>query len=412
MVKRWEPENLDALRSFVENGGASETRFYEFKEQLPSNKAVAKQLAGFAINGGSLVIGVAEPESGRFEVRPIKHADLREKVGQIAQSGVDPPLFIESRLLKEPNDDSRGVLWITVPPSPEAPHQVGGVYYERGDTQTQPMKDGAVVRLMTARRRTIDEITAKLEEFMENDPIPNGTKAHVFGIAEPIGASPEELYEAIKGEDGWLAFCEEAKRSIEEYPPVPGLSSHGACRPWHTLSQRGGVAEPNSYTVHSCENFEMDDDHSVFRMSFRDDGTITYFNNVGSTPPITSGLDIPPDKYFLRARWIVASCLDVLDAARAVARHTGQRRSWDVGFGLTGTKGLYEYGNQSRISHPSRRPFPDPSYKRLERVNHQQIEADVWGVARKLTRRFLTGCDLKFEQIARELGYIEAGDTT
>ena len=283
VVKRWEPENLDALRSFVENGGASETRFYEFKEQLPSNKAVAKQLAGFAIDGGSLVIGVAEPESGRFEVRPIKHADLREKVGQIAQSRVDPPLFIKSRLLKEPNDDSRGVLWITVPPSPEAPHQVGGVYYERGDTQTQPMKDGTVARLMTARRRTIDEITAKLEEFMENDPIPNGTKVHVFGIAEPIGASPEELYEAIEGEDGWLAFCAEAKRSIEEYPLGPGQSSQGAwCRPWYALSRPGGVAEPNGYRVRSHENGEMADDHGVFRMSFRDDGTITYFNNVGS----------------------------------------------------------------------------------------------------------------------------------
>ena len=107
----------------------------------------------------------------------------------------------------------------------------------------------------------------------------------------------------------------------------------------------------------------------------------------------------------------MASCLDVLDAARAVARHTGQRRSWDVGFGLTETKGLYERGNPSRTFGASQ-PFPDPSYKGLVRVSHQQLEADVWGVARKLTRRFLTGCDLKFEHIARELGYIEAGDTT
>ena len=409
MTERWEPKDLDALRSFVENGDASETRFYEFKERLPSNKAVAKELAGFAIDGGSLVIGVAEPESGKFDVKPVEHAGLREKVEQIAQSRVDPPLLVESRVLKDPNNDALGVLWVTVPPSPEAPHQVGGVYYERGDTETRPMSDGAVARLMAARRKSIEEVRSKLENLMENDPIPNGKTAHVFGIAEPIGAGPEELYEAIGGDDGWFGFCEGARRSIEEYPLVPRQSSHGANRPWYLLCQPGGVVGPNGYTVRSSANAETGDDDYVLRLSFGEDGTITYFNNVGSVAPRDGQGNNAPYEYVIDAKVVVGSCLDVLDAALAVARRTGQRRSWDIGFGLTGTQGLREQGDWLRRG---RQPFAASNYEQVARVSHQQLDADTWGVARKLTRRFATGLGVDFDGVAKRMGYVEAEDTT
>ena len=406
------------LQSFLDNGHG-ESHFLEFKQQLPpKNKDIAKKLAGFAINGGALVIGVAEPKPGKFEVRPIQHAGLREKVEQIAQSLVDPGLRVESRVLKDPADDSCGVLWITVPVSPEAPHQVDGRHYARGDTQTRPMSAAAVKRviresptLSPRRHIELEDIKSKLREVMENDPIPNGKTARVFGIAEPVGAGPEDLYEAIGGDDGWLGFCEEARRIREEYPPAPGKSSPGAGRPWYELIQpySSWDSGPDGYTVH-CGDADAGDDGYVLRISFGEDGSIRYVNNVGSRRIDNVG-SIPPNEYFLHAGWIVASCLDVLDAARAVARRTGQRRSWDIGFGLTGTKGLRAYGDPSRYFHPSQ-PFPDPGYKDTVRVTHQQLETDVWGVACKLTRRFLRGCGLTFEQVARDLGYREPEDVT
>ena len=346
------------------------------------------------------MIGVAEPESGKFDVKPVEHAGLREKVEQIAQSRVDPPLDVKSRVLRDPDDDSRGVLWVTAPPSPEAPHQVGGVYYERGDTETRPMSDGAVARLMVARRRTIDEIRSKLEEFMANDPIPNGTKAHVFGIAEPIGASTEELYKAIGGEGGWFDFCEEARKIAEEYPLVQGQSSHGANRPWYQLWQPSGVAGPNGYTVRSSANAETGDDDYVLKLSFGEDGTIMYFNNVGSVAPRDGPRTNSPYEYVIDAMLVVGSCLDVLDAALAVARRTGRRRSWDIGFGLTGTQGLREHGSWFRGR--GRQPFAASNYEQVARVSHQQLEADTWGVARKLTRRFATGLGVDFEGVPSE----------
>ena len=254
MVERWEAQDLAGLQSFLDNDHG-ESHFLEFKQQLPpKNKDIARQLAGFAIDGGSLVIGVAEREPGGFEIALVAHTNLPERVEQIAQASVDPPLFIESRVLKDRDDPSRGVVWITVPPSAEAPHQVDGRYYERGDKQTRPMSDAAVERLMAARRKTIEEIRSKLENLMENDPIPNGTTAHVFGIAEPVGAGPEDLYDAVGGDgDGWRGFCEEARRA-----------SRGACRPWHGLVDLASPWDlgPDGYTVY-CGDADAGGDDPV-----------------------------------------------------------------------------------------------------------------------------------------------------
>ena len=419
MVTLRVPKDLDELRSLIENGGASETRFCEFKREWSSNNAVAKQLAGFAIEGGALVIGVAEPRAGKFEVTPIEHAGLPERVEQIAQSLIDPPLNVRLRVLTDPSDDSLGVLWITVPLSLSAPHQVGGVYYERGETQTRRMRDGPLKQLiresatLSPRRNVeVDDIGSKLREAMAKDPIKNQDTVHVFGIAEPVGAGPEDLYEEIgDDDDGWRAFCEEARRIGEDYPLAPGESSPGACRPWYQLldAYPSWDSGPSGYTVHYGD-VDADNDRPVLRISFSDDGTIRYVNNVGSRRINNVG-GVSPDEYFLHPGWIMGSCLDVLDAARAVARRTDQGRSWDIGFGLTGTEGLRARVDPQR-SFGASGPFSDPSYKATLSVTHQELEKDTWGVARKLTRRFLRGCDHKFEQVARELGYVKPSDAT
>ena len=411
MTDRWEPKDLDELRSFVENGGASETRFYEFKQELPSRNQVAKALAGFAIEGGALVIGVAEPEPGRLEVRPIPHAGLRERVEQIAQARVDPPLDVDSRVLKDPNDDSLGVLWVTVPESPQAPHQVGGVYYERGDTETRPMKDGAVVRLIQTRRRTLADIKSELRELMADDPITRAERAHVVGIARPVGAAEQELYEAIGGDSGWPGFCDDARSRIPENARLPGLPDK-IWRPWLRTAVTG-VAAPGRYRLCSHPYEDARDHYAILDVSFWEDGTVHYFSNQGSEPRnilMSSGDDRAPehrDIQFLSPEMVVRSCLDVLDAAHAVGRCTSRRRSWDIGIGVSGTEGLGDQGSTLW----GRQAFPDPDYAQVVRVTHQQLEEDPWGVAQHLTRGFAAGLGTTFERVAHRIGYIKPTDS-
>ena len=222
MTERWRPQSIGELQSFIENGFAAETHSVEFKELPPSNKDVAKQLAGFAIDGGDLVIGVAEPDPGTFTITPLAHAGLPEKIDQIAQARVDRPLLVETRLLREEDDPARGVLWVSIPPSPEAPHQVDGSYYKRSGKQTLPMSDAEVERLIRSRRTTLDGIESRLREAMADD---EGRLAHIFVIAQPIGAAPDELYDAIGGARGWDAFRSEVSGEIGSWmfgAPGPG----------------------------------------------------------------------------------------------------------------------------------------------------------------------------------------------
>ena len=94
MTDYWRPETLEELRSFIDNGVARESRRIEFKSEIPNtrsgNRTLARQLAAFAIEGGSIVIGVAEEADNQFTVTPVSFAGLRERVEQVAQSVIQP----------------------------------------------------------------------------------------------------------------------------------------------------------------------------------------------------------------------------------------------------------------------------------------------------------------------------------
>ncbi len=89
------PETIDALRRQLKSGELHETRTIEFKREFPSNRSLAKQIVGFAVEGGVLVIGVAEDASG-FQIAPLNCEGARERVEQIARDIPDPPVQIES----------------------------------------------------------------------------------------------------------------------------------------------------------------------------------------------------------------------------------------------------------------------------------------------------------------------------
>ena len=78
MAERWRPQRLADLRSFIGNGHG-EDHYREFKRQLqPRNQDIARQLAGFAIDGGDIYYGVAERGTG-FEIVPLELAGLRRR---------------------------------------------------------------------------------------------------------------------------------------------------------------------------------------------------------------------------------------------------------------------------------------------------------------------------------------------
>lgn len=391
MTDYWRPETLDDLRSFIDNGLASESRLIEFKQELPlsrgENRALARQLAAFAIEGGAVVIGVTEEAENQFNVVPIPVAGLRERVEQIAQSVVEPPLWVESRILAD--DGESGVLWIDVPQSPDALHQVDGTYYERGDTQVRPMSDAAVERLMRSRSSSLDDIRNHVHEVLRDDPFADRPWARTCVVARPVGAEQQALYDASGGQAGWEEFAARLKGAQRI-----GNGSHSQLSLLWLIDGWGALATTRREHLPSAP-----DPRRYCSLTLSDDGSVHL---------LTSSQSLGHEAHLQPGRTI-AACLDVLAVLRYIASKTGKRWIWDLAVGITHTKDLRATTLRDRTI-PSPPPpltplFRDEGYARALRIAGARLEGDPWGIARDLTQRFVEGCGLDFEGEARVLGY-------
>jgi Putative DNA-binding domain len=137
----WLPDTEDRLREMLDHGLLSERHTVDFKEQLDSgkgaNKEHARDLAQFGPDGGVLIVGVNDDG----QLTPIQLAGQRERIDQIARTIPDPPMHVRIEEIPAAGQPAKGYLLVVVAPSPDAPHQVDGRYYGRGDTTKHVLSD-------------------------------------------------------------------------------------------------------------------------------------------------------------------------------------------------------------------------------------------------------------------------------
>ncbi|HEC41066.1 hypothetical protein LCGC14_0473920 [marine sediment metagenome] len=76
--------------------GIEESIHLEYKRELNNNKDIAKLFTSFAnSDGGNIIYGILEDSHKPIEIYPMDPKDLREKLDNIAQNGIDPPLNIK-----------------------------------------------------------------------------------------------------------------------------------------------------------------------------------------------------------------------------------------------------------------------------------------------------------------------------
>jgi predicted HTH transcriptional regulator len=161
---------------------------------------LAKDLAQFAIDGGTLIIGISERDD-TLKLEPVELKGLKERIEQVAQSRVDPPLFVQVREIRS-SDPQKGYLVVVVPPSAMAPHMVNGRYWARGSATKYIMPDVEVWRHHERRQPVKEDLYALLEKEIERDPVPDGKFGHLFLVATPHPEREGLLTELVTG-DGW-----------------------------------------------------------------------------------------------------------------------------------------------------------------------------------------------------------------
>lgn len=198
-VPRWVPRDEAAVADAASSGLLAESHYFDLKEAIPrgagKNRELARDLASFAIDGGALLVGVAERDEGPLELAPVELAGLPERVEQVARQIPDPPIPLTCTAIPAADQPGFGYLLIEVPATGTAPHMVDGVYMGRGDKTKTRLNDPEVLRLHQARAHAQDEIAKLVDAYVARDPIGPGesAQAHGFVVAAPVRPRPEML---------------------------------------------------------------------------------------------------------------------------------------------------------------------------------------------------------------------------
>lgn len=371
------PASIDELAARLSAPEFQESRSLEYKRQLPNNKSLAKQLAGFAAEGGALVIGVEETTTG-LAVAPIDVDGARERVEQIARDIPEPPVQVESFILRS-STPGQGVLWIEIPASPAMLHQVEGTYYERGDTQTRPIGDAEVADRMRLRADRDGAIEADLAAALSRDE-PGGRRwqGRTCIVARPVGASQDEFYRSTQTREDWESFA----NGIVQ--PTGGLPTIGN-RYWGILKLDPGQGE---------EIFHQEPARVQYRdIEFQETGAFCHLSYCHHWLGDHTD-DLYPSNALLASR-------EAISLINAVQQRTGQRRMWDLASSVSNVRGRVARTRVRERFHPARYipPIPRDAYRSSAiGVTSQRLDSEPRPVIADLMERFIAECGLDFDQ--------------
>ncbi|MGW5317776.1 AlbA family DNA-binding domain-containing protein [Nocardia thailandica] len=225
----WKPLTEAELQQAIDEGALEETHYLDLKETLEpgrsANKKIAVDIAAFALDGGTIVIGVDEREDGEPPIlAPTKLDGLAERIELIARTLVHEPVQISSTLIAAENGPTgHGYLVVHVPQSPNAPHMANERFYGRGDKTNRILPQQEVLRLHERRLRDRTNIIAETHRAIEALGERQGHPSILAILAEPVGATDDMLVSLVASND-WrekvLDLLKSARRPDHgNYPP-------------------------------------------------------------------------------------------------------------------------------------------------------------------------------------------------
>ncbi|MFC6008060.1 ATP-binding protein [Angustibacter luteus] len=346
-------------------------------------RELARDLAGFAIDGGALLIGVAEDtDTGTLTPSPVPLVGQAERIEQVAATRIDPPLFVQVRAIPTASDPARGYLWVDVPPSPLAPHMVEGAYWGRVDKTKGRLTDAQVLRLHAERKSVEASMSATLDLEIERDPVPLGLQreGHLYLAANPLSPQADLGLAFLKQRDQARLFrlinapSTTLSNRARGIPPTPEYA--GAMR-----LRAEGIAMSSLSEGARESPVNADRETDLVDIEFREDGGIRAVvgratTTWGERRAIVDGL-------------AVAYARLMLGWAREYGSECAFSGVWVFGLAATGLKNLSSsvYDSSSIRRQP---PIYDAAqYRAVTRASTLELEDQPWAVADRLVSKLL-----------------------
>jgi hypothetical protein len=385
----WLPNDEAQLKDALDQEVFKERHTLDFKGALPpgkgANRELAKDVAQFAIDGGTLVIGVDDNDkSVPPKLTPVDLNDLKERVDQVARSIPDPPMHVRTDSISTPGDRTKGYLFVTVPSTPYEPRQVDGIYYGRGDTTRYRLSAAEVGRYYQLGLRIQRDINTLLDEAVQNDPWRARRHAHLFGIAQPVSPRSDLLLRALGAEPkAWHDFLHSRIRAGSSSlwsPDLPGASEVSR-RAWGwALSS---MEMPGRIINTSDERRET----SVLDLEVREDGGLRLFCGGASTTlnRFAEPLEIAMELVIVGlTKRLVVGAATIADTADFLG-------SWDLGIAIIGLGGLWSSRLVASGQSWAAAPFSESEYRQATRATGERLGQEPDSVVEELTGRLTRG---------------------
>ncbi|MFG1774586.1 helix-turn-helix domain-containing protein [Nocardia salmonicida] len=388
---QWTPRTEAELQHAIEHGLLEETHYLDLKQALDpgksANKKFAADIAAFALDGGTIIIGVDEGDDGATpQLHPIDLNGLPERVESIARTAVHEPVQITStRIAADNSAPGHAYLIVHVPQSPCAPHMVDGRFYGRGDKTNRILSQEEVLRLHERRLRDRSDIIAETRRFLDGLN-PRGDRSSIMAIlAEPVGAAEEllvPLVDAAEWQREAFALLQAATQPNQHtYSPTVADSSDFARR-------AGGVALTTG--MHNTPPWEGGD--RATELTFHENGSLTL---ASERTVMTRKIPVQPPRPDIEVVFeqLIIGNIDLLTRLVAlVADKYGFTGSWRFGLVITGLAGTHSYSLNEKIGFgPQGTPYSAATYERATTASLLDLTNNPRAITETLVAPLLRG---------------------
>lgn len=295
--------------SAAQAGVLDETQWVELKQDVPAssksaNLELAKDLASLSVDGGLLVIGVADADRKAGDVVGARLQGLETRIDQVANGQITPPLSVTITRVDHPDDAERGVLLVGAPASPDAPHMVDGAYWGRGATGKRRLSDPEVRRLLMTRQAQTAGFETRLRDMAETFELParERRKGHVYLLAEPL--APVHAQPSNGHDEHLLELLNSSIRFRPQFAPTIDWLTYRRADPDGIAATSFPPAEP------------LEKDLYALRALVADDGRIALTSSEGTTDPSEFSRDRPSQQ--------LVNAGHIVELAHSFAEITGQ----------------------------------------------------------------------------------------
>lgn len=146
-----EPETWADILMLVE-AQIEESASLDFKLEPGPNNSIAKDVAAMTVDGGVILIGIAEKDSRAVDAPGVKLEQESDRLQQVVSALVRPVPRVEIRRIADPEKDNMGVVALIIPQSAQAPHNTNGRFPKRVGATTADLSEPEVERLYQFRR--------------------------------------------------------------------------------------------------------------------------------------------------------------------------------------------------------------------------------------------------------------------